>query len=464
MRLAIIFLTLTISSVLNAQKKVKMFIGWKGSGLEMHSINNSTQAYTFLLSSDSLRILLLDKNDNIKDLITIERKWKDDFYGGFIQGESICFFMGNPKGDSVHCFRYTPAVDVLKENMVGLDLQYERVINKLSFNNYFCFFTVNPKTSMFSVYKFKDENSFDTAFYKADEEIAKELKNDDGNPFKKASMTAVQVTGIGECDVEVAQSPKKIYLKDDTLLLLLNTTRGITNIYSIDMVNKKMDHRFVEHEDNEYSPTNFVFNSFLLDDKIYYASASYDNLFLQVNDFYTGVSIKQFKVLKDEPISFKNTEIIQEGTASGAGGLKVLDKTKQLLRKMSNSNLLISAMYEPGTKTIVVLLGSYEKLTGGGGGGGMWMTGGVMAAPMYISTGGFSRGGWTKSAHFKTLLNSPNFDHVPGSVPVTVNERIEQSTAALKIADNAESLFQLGGQYYYAYYDKSDRNFVIAKF
>ena len=461
MRIAIIFLSLTISSVLNAQQKLNMHIGWKGNGLEMHSISNKKQAYTFLLSSDSLKIMLLYNGENIKDLITVERKWKDDFYGGFIQDESICFFLGNPKGDSVHCYRYTPVIDELKENMVGLDLQYERVINKLSFDNYFCFFTVNPKTSMFGVYKFKDENSFDTAFYKADEEIASALKNNDGDVFKKASMTAVEVTGIGECDVDIAQSPRKVYLKGDTLLLLLNTTRGITNVYSIDMVNKKMDHRFIEHEDNEYSPTNFVFNSFLLDDKIYYASASYDNLFLQVNDFFTGASIKQFKALKDEPISFKNTAITQEGTASGAGGIKVLDKTRQLLRKMSNSNLLISAMYEPGTNRIVVSLGSYEKLTGGGG---MPMSGGIpIGGSINVSTA-FSRGGWTKSAHFKTLLTSPNYDHVAGSVPMTINERIEQFTAGLKIADNAENLFQLNGKYYYAYYNKSERSFVIAKF
>ena len=77
--------------------------------------------------------------------------------------------------------------------------------------------------------------------------------------------------------------------------------------------------------------------------------------------------------------------------------------------------------------------------------------------------GGFRRETWTKSTHFKMLLNA-DYSNLPGEPVSSINERIERYTANLRIPPGQENIFVTNGQYYYAYYDKAERRLVVLKF
>jgi hypothetical protein len=165
---------------------------------------------------------------------------------------------------------------------------------------------------------------------------------------------------------------------------------------------------------------------------------------------------------REDTISFKNTPIIQEGSVNSAHEIRELDKTRQLLRKMTNGDAVITATPNSNNQ-IEVIVGSYAKV--GGGSGPIYTPMSSGGAPMLIMpTGGFPRKSWLKSARFKMLLNAGSFEHEEGTVGNSINERIEYYTAGIKIPQEAENLFMTNGRYYHAYYDKVQRKLVILKF
>ena len=196
---------------------------------------------------------------------------------------------------------------------------------------------------------------------------------------------------------------------------------------------------------------------------LYYASASNNNLFLQIVDFYTGDILKEFKANRNEEISFKNTPITLQRDVTFAGREKELGKTKQLLDKMTNGSVVIIATPNDAKNEVELLVGSYEEVSSYGGGGGMWMAGGGTATPMFVPNGGFSSGSWGKSAHFKMLINADNYDHINGIITSSINDRINDFTKGIKMPAEGENLFVINGNYYYAYYDKNKRDFTIVK-
>lgn len=234
-----------------------------------------------------------------------------------------------------------------------------------------------------------------------------------GGLFSKPEINIEKADMEGECDIDVAQNHNKIYVRNDTLYLLMNNQKAITTVYTFDLINNKMGYRFILHEHDDESILPSVYNSFLLHNKLYYASANTNALFLQIVDFYSGDILKEFKASSKEDITFKNTPITQEDALNSN---RELGKTKQLLRKMAAGRIVITATPDDGNNNNVQLLvGSYKEMSSGGGGGGMWMGGGGYAgAPsmVFMPTGGFGRSSWIKSSRFKMLINSETNEHI----------------------------------------------------
>ena len=446
-----------------AQEKTVQHIGWKGNRIELHTINNKQQSCTVLLGKDSLKVFLINDNAKVIELFTIQRIPNENFSGGFIKNSNIYLYLDNPKKDNLHSLLYNIDSKILSENLVPFVLKSGKIINKLSSNNYFFYFTLNTKTSEFVIYRFNDEMHYDTTRYTSAPGIVEDMKNKDGSIFNKATINVERADMEGECDLDIARDSKKLYVRNDTLFLLINNLRTTTKVYTFDLTNNKMDYRLIMHKNDDSLSEPFVCNSFLLRNNLYYASASYNNLFLQVLDFYTGNIIKEFKANRNEEINFKNTPITQEGDAMGGAGVRELGKTKQLLRKMTNGSIVITAILNDEKNVLELLVGSYQQITSGGGGGGMWMGGGGMSAPIFMPSGGFSHGSWSKSARFKMLISASNYEHLNGDIPLSINDRIDNYTKGIKIPAEGENLFVINGNYNYAYYDKDKLDFILVK-
>jgi hypothetical protein len=429
----------------------------------LHTISDKEkkQNCLFLVSSDSIKGLLLDANGAVSRTYTIDRLRKERLLGGFIKEGKVFVYLYNNAYGAFHVM--VIGNNTFRDTTLPFDLKKEKEVDRLSCGDHFMYFTVNRKSSELIIYDFHDEMKFDTLRYHFEEGLWQKLTKSNGNFTREINVG--KVSGEGECGLDEAQSPNKLYFIHDSLLLLMNNERGATGVISFDMQHRQV-HSWVVTQSDQIVPSDvpqaYSDNSFLLGGKLYYVQATFDSLYVTVNDFASGDLLKRYTTKRNEDISFRNTPIIQEGGGFSSKTTKELDKTRQLLRKMVNGRAVIIANRENNGR-VVLTVGSYTEVRSGGGGGYFMGGGAPGGAPIFVPTGGFSRS-WTKSARFKMLLDGNTSEHVDGDPGPSINEKIEAYTEGMDIPESAEVLFVQDGSYIYAFYDKKERKLQLIRF
>jgi len=425
--------------------------GWRGKNAALHTISDKENAQhcLFLAGADSIKGFLLNNDGTVVHTYTTSRVGSEKLLGGFIKEGKIYLYLHNSADEVMHVLIFEGDTD--REDVIPFPLKKEKELYKISCGDHFMYFTISKKTSDLIIYDFRDEVKYDTLRYHFEDDLWKKLTKSGSNFGREADVGTVDPQG--KWSVESARNANKIYYVHDSLFLVMNNERGATGIIAFDIQHKQTRTWVITQSDAvmpaDDRPHPYSDNSFLLDGKLYYVQATFDSLFVQVNDVYSGQLLKRYTSKRDEEIDFKNTPIVQGGTAIYAKGSKELDKTRQLLRKMVNGRALIVARRD-GNGHMVLTIGSYTEA---GGGGGYFTGGGAGGAPVFMSGGGGPT--WTISARFKMLLDENTFEHIDGDIAPGVYEKVDSFTSDKSVAENGETLFMLGNDYIYAYYDKS---------
>ena len=470
MRIFLLCTALLIADQLCSQQiKYENTIGWRGNRIELHTISDRTkqQACMFVANTDSIRAFLLNEKAEVVQQHNFVRHAGEEVLGGFVKENKIYFFVNNIKTDELHNRVFNMQTGDVSEHLVPFDLKKEKIIERISCGNHFLFFTVSKKTSELIIYDFYSESQFNTFRHKFEEDIWTAITR--ANGWSRA-VNVQKVDMEGECAVDVAAWKNKVYFDNDTLYLVINSSRNISKIYCFDLVNQKVDSRLVHHTMAEaiIDPLGYSENSFLFNKKLYFVHATSDNLSVQIIDIFSGNVLKKYDAKKNDEISFKNTPIMQEGESMAKNAVRELGKTRQLLRKMSLASAVIIATPNDSNQ-VDISIGSYQQVSSGGSmmmpglmGGAI---GGAMAGTfIYVNVGGFSRSNWTKSARFRMRVDADNFDHIPGDMGMTINEKIEVNTKDVKIPPEAENLFVIDHTSYHAYYNRKERKLVVVKY
>ena len=457
-------------------------VGWRGGDVEMHTIADKSGKLhcTILVNDDSIRLFLLNQADGIEKEFNIARMHGEEVRGGFINQRKIYLFCGYKVPPGLHNYVFNIDDGGFTQNLVISNGGKGNVIDRINAGDCYLVLSIAKKTSEFIISKWSSPDSAEIIRYPvADKDIWDEITVSAGFS-RDIKITKVDEAGLP--DVGVAGSQRKLYLVHDTIFLLLNNNNGFTKVFAFDIRGKTVSTWIVVNEvlrkimvsgkdldknspvENVSAYGRYTDNSFLLDGKLYFTSATPDRLHISIMDFYTGAELKKFSVSREDSISFTNTPVTQERPLYGVPFTKELTKTRQLLRKMSAGNAVIAALKD--SLGIGITIGSDKEIQQVSSGGGSFVpTGGTPGGPMmYIPSGGFSRSTWTKSVRFRMMVDSSSLNHVPGDMEASINDRIETYTSNIKIPNNAENLVFHDGKYLYIYYDKKDRSLVFSHF
>jgi hypothetical protein len=83
---------------LSAQEKVaEQKIGWRGGGLQLHSISDKTkkQICNVIVSADSLKVFILNPDLKWKEAFTFPRRPYEKLFGGFFKDDKVYLFLDN---------------------------------------------------------------------------------------------------------------------------------------------------------------------------------------------------------------------------------------------------------------------------------------------------------------------------------------------------------------------------------
>lgn len=470
MRLFLFLAAVSLSAQLFAQEvKYENAMSWRGNSIELHAISDRPKHQTclFLANNDSIKAFLMNEKAAVVLQHAFTRQPGEDLIGGFMRDEKIYFFVNNIRSDQLHNRVFNTKTGEVGEFLVPFDLKKERIIERISCGDHFLYFTVNKKTSELIIYDFYSEDKYSSFSHKFEEDIWKSITSSD---LISRQVAVQKVDMEGECSVDIAAWKNKVYWDNDTLYLVLNSKKNITRLYSFDLINKKVDSRLIQHQVVNKVVDNAFWseNSFLFEKKLYYVHTTNDEMSVQVIDMFTGNVLKRYDVKRGEDITFKNTPITQEGSSMSKNSVRELGRTNQLLRKMSNASSIVIPTRNANNE-IELSVGSYQRIQTNNGGMFFPVAGGAIGGAMggaflYANVGGFARSSWTKSARFRMKVDGNTYEHIPGDMGMTINEKIENQTRDIKIPPEAETLFKMDQQYFHAYYDKKERKLVVVKY
>ena len=432
-------------AIVAQEKKLEHLLGKKFVPAKIENATGKKTSCSFLLNIDSIKAIVLDNNGNKIDEFAVNCRYANEKYlGSFINDDNIYLYMDNGDDPGIRVWVFNSNNHTMKDNVIRVKRKRDKMLSRISIEKRFFYLTINKSSADFVIYDFKDEMSYDSIHYTADAVTEKKIRKD---LIWFAPEYDVQNASVpGEPGVEIAASQNKFYFRNDTLFLLSNKTRSVTTVFELDLINKKITSRDIQHNHDE---ENSVDNSFLLNDRLYYVSATSKRIFVQVADFYSGKILKEFSAKEDEEISFKNSAITNDGTF----GERELNKTRQLVRKMVYGNALIAASPDVTGKLVRLSIGSFKKFT-------------TTSPGLFPGSAGFVTGSWNRVARIKMLFDPQTNEHVPGELAPTINDKTEEYSKQkqIKIPFGVEDLFVCNETYFYCYYDEKLKTYNVVKF
>ena len=441
-------------------------IGWGGNRIELQTITSKSKksSCVFVQSYDSIRAFVFNSQIKVMRSFCVLIKSWEVLLGGCMRDSSVYLFTelrGIPK---LHCWVLNIINGNTRESDIPFDLQNERSVTQLSAGNRFVFVTANNKINELTLYSFTSEGPGIPVRKRFSDAQWDDLTT--GGLFKN-HVKLEKIDQEGDVNPEALVKNNKVYLHNDTVLVVMNNHLDSTHVVCFDLDQYQASGWVINHNPGQPARSTIYYsdNSFLFRDKLYYVQATYDSLKVQIVDPYSGAINKSWTTGGNEEIDYKNTSILQEGGTRSKRDFGDLDNTSELLKKMVNGSAVITA--KPAAKDqIEIVVGSYKKVTvtTTKPAAGATMVTSATGAPMMVPAASVSHETWTKSAHFKSLLDAGDYTHREGEPGTSINERIERYTNNLKIPPESENLFMNNGTYYYAYYDKGARTLVVLKF
>ena len=287
------------------------------------------------------------------------------------------------------------------------------------------------------------------------------------------------IGGVTKIDTRVpntidrTSNENKLYHNGDKVYITFEDEEVQTIVNTIDLNELKLETRSFKYPKGKIDELK-NYNSFIYGDNFFHIGSSRDEMIFQVKDFSNNV-IQEYYVDKESDITFKNSPIIQDGSAYSSGK-RNLEETKQYLRKITSGNIGLAIHEESGSYQIS--LGSYKQIQSGGGMGGFGAMGGMAMGgtnmaigngmtifvpaynPAFASYGGY---GHSKAVFVNGLFDS-NFNHIKdGEIIDNIFDRIKYYEDELKW-DTASDVFIHNDVTYFSFWDSKNQQYNLLRF
>jgi hypothetical protein len=396
--------------------------------------------------------------------------------GHSIDSKGYHLFFTNKRKNEFVC----KTIDVNSQNgyekVISLKLKGETFLETISYNHKFYLLTIEKKSSILNIYIFEGEvisNSykFDFSLFKFSKFGLYEafLNKDKSFDF---DLEVQKIDNSNPNSLDLTSKRNKIYYYDNKIYLTVDNNLSNTKVINISLDDFSSEVTFYNQAKIDCGEAYLIrSNSYLLGSHLYQIKGCRNELYFQITDLTTDVVIKEYRVKHDDVITFSNTPLIQEKSTQDSE--KELDKTKQLLRRISTSAIGIAARLSQ--QKIELIIGGINEIQQGGGVGFNTSTGSTIVTPFgKVSTPptnnynatmyGYTNYANTRSVYFKSLLDTVNFNHIPGIVADNAYDKIAKYVANNKEGVTSETIFKINDYYVFGYYGKWNKVYHLMKF
>jgi hypothetical protein len=472
-----------------SQEMVKEFDLKLEKKRDYFQVTNETdkEVILFLNDKENVTSIRFDEKFNVKDSLSASRpdkKYKEIL--GYSRNEGNYFvFWASEDRKEIGAQYFNFIKKEINTTPINLELKKEKIIKELTINNTFYLITIVKNTSILKFYisdnngdlnekivdlshlKFKN-SSKTVSLYSALIELA-------GDPFRP-TIHIEHISNDSQPSLALSSKIFKVYTyKKDEIIFTFDNNTSATEILKINLNDFTANLKSIEQPKILQDELDYSFaksNSFLIDDKILQIKTTPDILFFTISD-QNGNKINQFKTLREEEINYKNSDVFQE--IKSIHNKKVLEKPKQFIRKINNSNPGVTC-YKLNGLYYTVIGSSQDIAHASGGGVGMGMGGG--AAPMFFASS-YTIGNLIsykdKNVVYTNCLFDSNFNHIEDKLQTSAfekarlfleeNEDLKESTSLFgKDLYKDLIVFKFNSLLYLGNYNKENKKYQIYSF
>ncbi|HEX8576632.1 MAG TPA: hypothetical protein VF677_10110 [Flavobacterium sp.] len=446
-------------------------------------VNDSSKEATIFLSDRKvLTALRVNQSMHVMDSIITERpdtKYKDMF--GFTRNNSNpAIYWTTKKHDEVYAQYLDFNTKTVTTKIFPFPIDEEKYLESVSINDkLYIIYSVNNSNNL-KLHVFDTKGNLETKtislsqFNILDSNLQTKLLPSiiklDNDLFEK-HILKFKNNILQKIEDKIPSSlvdsskKNKLYVTSKNIIFTFDNNTSLTQMILIDLDTFEPSYREFKKNNLSLLPGGNS-NSFLYKDILYQMELNSEKLFLTIKDLNDQV-LKTYEANAKEPIAFKNSEIVQDGGYYSSH--RILERTRQYLRKVNNADCGLS-LYELNG-TLLITMGSVDEISGGGFGmgfGGL-VFGGVGAAggmpipfsynPVYNSFNSYKT---NKIVSIKCLFDN-NFGHVEGKTEPIAFDKIRKY-----LEDNpdkkCETIFQIDNNYILGYYESDARLYLLRQF
>lgn len=444
----------------------------------------------FLNDKEKVSSIRFDEKFNIKDSLSTERPEKNykEIVGYSQNDGNYYLYWASEDRKEINVQHFNFMNKETNTTPVNLELKKEKIVKELTINNTFYLITIVKNTSILKFYisdhkgnlnektvdlshlKFKNSSNQTASLYSTLIELGVD-------PFRP-TVQIEHISNGSQPSLALSSKTFKVYTyKKDELIFTFDSNRVSTDILKINLNDFTADLKSVKQPEiaqHEYYSNMAKSNSFLIDDKILQIKTTPDVLFFTISD-QNGNRINQFKTLREEEINYKNSDVFQE--ISSIHNKKVLEKPKQFIRKINNSNPGVTCYKLNGLYYTVI--GSSQDIIRSAP-GGMGMGGGFGGAPASFGfTSSYTIGNLIsykdKNVVYTSCLFDSNFNHVADKIQISAfekarlfleeNEDLKERTSIFgKDLYKDLIVFKFNSLLYLGNYNKQNKKYQIFSF
>ena len=257
--------------------------------------------------------------------------------------------------------------------------------------------------------------------------------------------------------IELTSEERKMYVRENSILITLDHHKMFTQVLEIDI--NTFIANALQFKKPSLGEKSRRTNSYLNGENLFTIAVTKENFTIEILDFKTGNLIKEYSANKNEPITFKNTAIIQEGGMYDS--YRELGKTKRFLRRIGKGNTGISA--RKINNQFHVIIGGY--IVQNSNAGMMMPFGGISigsigAATVFFNPTQIAFNSFTnnKTTRIESLFDA-NFNHIAGEIKENAFDKMQEYNS-----DKGSTVFKYKDYYIKTTYKKFVQDFTFRKF
>ncbi|RTY96013.1 hypothetical protein [Flavobacterium sp. GT3R68] len=437
-------------------------------------VNDKTKETTLFVSDKkTVNAIRLNGQIQIIDSLSTVRpeKMYSDMIGYTTNTSNTTLFWSSENHKEILTQSYNFEGRKVTSKNYNLPLKDERFLQKFSENEKFYILTVLKNSNTLKLYVFGNDGKL--------EEKVIDLT---GFRFFQTNYSKVTIYGLlsenllplenafelqkinPESPTSLTESAKKrkCYSNAKQIILTFDNNFDLTQMVTLDLENftakqKLFKKPFIQY--TEFYQVNS--NSFLIDDRLYQIKVSTEKFILNIKDPEDHL-LKEYVVTEANPISFKNSDIIQENGEKS--NTRILEKTSQFIRKVNNLNCGISCYKK--NDDYIATIGSISEVSENSAVmyGAMFGAGGVLIAyaisnPTYQSFNSYSK----RKVVYINCLFDKNGNHLDGELQPLAFDKMRDFFEANK-AVSSPTLFKLDNSYFLGFYNNYEKMYKLRKF